>query len=235
MRPPDSTREPTNRDQADCRDRTRRTRLRVRDVGRITLTLARIVLALGCLACVVFVVAEAQWESRLEHAGGAYIITAPRAPLWSPPPKASYAEFREAFSESGGFPPKQASTVVRVLKWDSMLVEALLWLWAATGLASIFYLGDERDRVLRAAAFSFLGLTAGAFTTVGLWLVLGGWGPPMPELFGLVGVAGGITYSIATMGSPPNKPQQLPSGTPRAKNPEVEEGQSQGGRSDARR
>ena len=163
------------------------------------LTLSRVVLVLGGLACAFFVVTEAQWESRLEHAGGAYIFHAPRAPLWSPPPKASYSEFREAFSGSQGFPPEQSSTVVRVLKWDWMLVEALLWLWAATGLASIVYLGDERDWVLRAAVFACLGLTAGALASVGLWVVLGGWGPPMPEFFGVVGLVVGVACFVVTM------------------------------------
>lgn len=156
-------------------------------------------LALGCLACFVFVVTQAQWESRLEYAGGAYIIGSARAPLWSPPPRSSYSDFQEAFSESEGFPPEPAATVVLALKWDWMLLDALLGLWAVTGLGSIFYLGNARHRVLRVAAFAFLGLTAGACATFGLWLVFGGWGPPMPELFGLIGLAVGIAYSIATM------------------------------------
>src|SRR5690606_30389139 len=109
-------------------------------------------LALGCLACFVFVVTQAQWESRLEYAGGAYIIGSARAPLWSPPPRSSYSDFQEAFSESEGFPPEPAATVVLALKWDWMLLDALLGLWAVTGLGSIFYLGNARHRVLRVAA-----------------------------------------------------------------------------------
>ena len=41
-------------------------------------------------------------------------------------------------------------------------------------------------------------MTAAAAACFALWLVVGGWGAPAPELFGLVGVVAGTLLAILT-------------------------------------
>ena len=66
------------------------------------------------------------------------------------------------------------------------LLAALLW--------PIFLLGRLRPSWGRAMRFS-LGLFAGAALCFGLWLVSGGWGPPSPLFFALLGVFLGWRWS----------------------------------------
>lgn len=165
---------------------------------------SRLLLTLGCLACAIQFATQARWQAKLQHPSGAYLFQLPRAPLWDPPPFPTYAEFQRTFSgplsAPRSFPPEPECTTVRVLSWKGMLFEALLWLWLTTAVVSIFYPWDRRDRMVRTAAFAFLGLTGGACATVSLWLIHGGWGPPMPHYFGLFGLSVGLTYALATMG-----------------------------------
>lgn len=166
-------------------------------------------LTLGCLAGAFYFATQARWAAKLQHHSSDFTIRLPRAPLWDPPPLSTYADFHKTVSASPSpprsFPPETECTTVYVLEREMMLLDVLLWLWVTTAVVSLFYPGDRRDRVIRTAAFSFLGITGGVGASVVLWMIYGGWGPPMPHCFGYFGLAAALTYALATMARVPRR------------------------------
>jgi hypothetical protein len=151
---------------------------------------------LVCLGCVALVGINGRWEGWLTGPNCAWTVDLDRAPIWAPPPEPD-------FNESETFPPQGAPglTIKRVLRVDRMAFDLLLSLWLATVICGVLYLatrGRRRDLVLHVGLFVGIGLTAGAITCVGLWLVFGGWGPPSPGFFGGLGLFGGIVAGLVS-------------------------------------
>ena len=143
---------------------------------------------------ILFVAARGRWEGSLTLGNRTWIIDLERAPVWSPPAVPPYELFTRTFHDLPA-----ASTpgleIMRVFKWEWVLVEFALYLWGITLVFGLLYLsepGRRRDAALHYALSVAAGLTGAAFICVALWLVFGGWGPPFPVFFSLLGITSGI-------------------------------------------
>jgi len=155
---------------------------------------------LTCLTlCGLLALNNARWEGHLTHSYQSWIIDLERSPAWRPPPKPGFEIFHEHFKKSLSslHANPTSARIDRVLKLDTMALEFFLYAWPVLiifGLMNISKKGDVRDVVLHLGFCAAIGLSMGALLCILLWLVFGGWGPPIPMLFGLVGIYGGIVY-----------------------------------------
>jgi hypothetical protein len=102
--------------------------------------------------------------------------------------------------------------MTRVLAIERTSLLLLFYLWPTTWLAGLLYLairGPRRDRILHISLFAAIGLTCGAFICCGMWLLLGGWGPPAPVIFGFMGILSGVLAGMLTY-RPQTSRQQEP-------------------------
>jgi hypothetical protein len=146
------------------------------------------------------VLMRARWESRLHVDYCTWILTLPQAPLGAAPDVPTYQQFRKTFDDIPG-ESTPGLTIRRLLKWDWMLFDFLLYLWGVTLAFGIVYRmvrGKRRDPLLHGALCVGVAVTVAAGICVGLWLLLGGWGPPAPEFFGVLGVVVGLWGAIRT-------------------------------------
>jgi hypothetical protein len=161
----------------------------------------RWIFLVACLGCVAIVTLNGRWEGRLTLRNYTWIVDLDRAPVWAPPPDPPYAKFQKVFKESDDFPAggTPGLTIHRVLKLDSLAVDLLLYLWPVTFFSGLLYLalrGERRDLILHCGLSAGIGLTAGAVVCIGLWLLLGGWGPPLPDCCGSLALFVGIFVGI---------------------------------------
>jgi hypothetical protein len=154
---------------------------------------------IACLACVAWVAARGRYEARLSQGNQTWIIDLERSPVWAPPPVPPYERFKNEFND---LPPQgSGNTINRVLKLDWMAVDLFLDLWIVMLLGGICYWasrGTRRDWLLHCVAASGVGLTAGWACCAGMWLICGGWGPPIPELFAGVGLLIGAGVGLSS-------------------------------------
>lgn len=150
-------------------------------------------LRIGLLFSVVYAAAtilnHGLWKGRYKSVQTWSIQLEP-SPVWNPPSIPTYEQFHSQFD---ALPKNQAqgTSLTRILKWDWMVVDFLVYFWGITTGVSVVYLGiraKRRDPVLQFTLWIAAGLTGSAVTCVLLWGVIGGWGPPWPLLFGVVGL-----------------------------------------------
>jgi hypothetical protein len=161
-----------------------------------------LVLGLGCIVAVAW---NGRWEGRLLQADDMWTINLGQTPIWSPPPVPSYSSFKETFQNSRDFPVEGMSKyrIQRVLKLDWMFLDFLLYFWPISGLCGLVYLmvgKENRDLLLYQGFTTGIGLTVAAVLCFGLWMILGGWGPPYPVFFGLLGLVLGFFGGASTFG-----------------------------------
>ena len=154
----------------------------------------RLLFVLLLAASLLLVSARGSWQAHLVRADCTYIINLPTRPVWSPPTMPSYDTFRQTFTD---LPTDLASTpaIVRVFRFDSAMLELVLFATASAGLCGLIYLLTRRggrDALLHYALFIAVGFLAAAAACFGLWLLFGGWGPPFPLLFAFLGIGFGI-------------------------------------------
>jgi hypothetical protein len=145
-------------------------------------------------ASVLLVVARGSWEAHLRRGNQWTIIDLPTQPVWSPPPVPSYDTFRQELTQ---LPPDMPSdaVIVRVFRYDTAIGELIFFVAASAALCGLLYLLTRRggrDALLHYALFIGIGFVSAAGACFGLWLLLGGWGPPSPLLFAFLGIAFGI-------------------------------------------
>src|ERR1700722_3563157 len=132
---------------------------------------------------------EAVYEITANGDGEQYLIVVPDKPLWSTPSPLSYADFSKQFSTDDTIKPG-GRTSVRI-NWDWLLEGLFLnWLVIFVCYSLVYALGFRKSQSI-AAAFFFrtgLGLVGSAVVCILLWLLFGGWGPPAPVFFGVIGV-----------------------------------------------
>jgi hypothetical protein len=160
----------------------------------------RVVLIAGSLLAVGWPIVRSSWEARLILGNSSWIIDMGRHPAWEAPPAPSYSDFQQHFIQSGGFPPPNAPWTMRMgLKWESIVLESLLYLWPVTVAIGLLYLivrGPVRDVVLHCVLCAGAGLTLSVGACIAFWCVIGGWGAPMPILFGMSGLIGGLLGGV---------------------------------------
>lgn len=147
---------------------------------------------------------DGRWESRYATNEGSYLMDLDSIPIWDKPSPPSIDDFIEHFS--GSFLPS-AGEITVYHKWDWWLVDVfMVWLIGSLVIAPISFVAFRRDRFLGVFARVGAGLIASALVCVLLWLVFGGWGPPAPLFFAVIGlVAGGIWGTAYARKAPTNK------------------------------
>lgn len=149
-------------------------------------------------AVVLWLSSRAPWLAELHHGGCGYLLELGRAPVWNPPPEPSFARFAETFRQTLEFPrfATVADDVRVAVMGDHFCGELLLGCSLPCALCGLWYWavrGRRVDLVLHGALGVAVGVAAGAVGSIGLWFLLGGWGPPLLQ-FGLSGfVLGGLT------------------------------------------
>jgi hypothetical protein len=177
----------------------------------------RLLLLAGCLGAIALSAATAPWEARLVRGNHSWIMDLGRHPAWQPPAAPDYTAFRQHFDRSEDFPPPDGGWVIRV-SYDPVDVglAALAYSWPVAAVCGLLYLavrGPRRDVVLHCALRVAAGLSIAVAACVGLWCVVGGWGPPAVGCFGVLGVVGGIVSGLMSFSQgTPNHPLQQTGG-----------------------
>ncbi len=160
---------------------------------------AFVVSIIGLLTAVSF---RGQWEAQLRANGTTFISHLPDAPIWQPPVAPDYAHFT-AISDTLPNQQPDASVISVVFKWHWVAIDFLLWFWglvSATGVLYLLVRGAHDDPLLHFVLYTAVGLTAGGCTCIGLWIVLGGWGPPRPLFFAICGLLLGLVVGVLRWG-----------------------------------
>jgi hypothetical protein len=146
-----------------------------------------------------WVLSNGIWLGTLFDGNQTWLIHLDSQPVWSPPATPAYADFQIVFND---LPPQQSmrSKIDIQLEWDFMLVTFFLYLLGASVLFGIHTLIRPGRRslgvyIIRSLAISLTGAAATCFV---VWLLVGGWGPPSPLFFGLVGLVVGIWIGLFT-------------------------------------
>ncbi len=144
------------------------------------------------------------WQGHYTAGGGTYIVTLPENAIWNPPAVPAYSEFTSTFDSLPTTQPK-GSMIYRVLKWDWMLLEFMLYCLGAFCLIAPVYLLTRRSRpdvVLHIVSCIGIGLLLAALLCFIIWLAIGGWGPPAPLFFAMIGLGGGALFGVMTRPMP---------------------------------
>lgn len=140
---------------------------------------------------------DADWEGRLKDGECTFILELPDSPIWSPPAKPCYEDFESSFGELHEFPSRKHPelTIERVPRIDRVILQILALLLPVCLIGGLMHLavsGRNANLVMDVALGAGLGLLLSAVICLGLWMLFGGWGPPLPLLFG----TGGLIVSI---------------------------------------
>jgi hypothetical protein len=128
-----------------------------------------------------------------------YISHLPNSPVWNPPAVPTYGHFTQIFDSLPSQQPGSAAISIAA-RWDWMALEFLMQFWLLTSFIGVLYLITRHthvDRLLHVVLHVAIGLTSGAGACIGLWPILGGWGPPAPLFFGISGLILGIALGAS--------------------------------------
>lgn len=139
-----------------------------------------------------------RWEAHLAGGNRTCIIRLPVRPAWSPPVVPAYDTFQQTFRDLPPKPP--AGTIIeRVVRYDIALFDLLCFGAASASICGLIYVfrpKGSRDVVLHYASHIAVGMMVAAAICFLLWLVFGGWGPPFPLFFGVMGIALGLMFAM---------------------------------------
>jgi len=164
------------------------------------------------LACIAFVAWRASWIINLSAPGMSLgVVQREPAPLWSPPSDDLSDVLQDLSRKSEWHRVAAEDVSIRVEpRWGTMLVEILLLLMPATLFPGWIYTrvrGRRSDAVLHVAVRLGLGLALGFSLSFLLWLLFGGWGPPLivplSSLGGLSGLVMGVRSHRRVVEAPP--------------------------------
>lgn len=131
------------------------------------------------------------------------------APIWSEPPRLNYDEFSSVFDT---VPPRDTPDVTIGARPDysNALIYAILGLWPISliaGILSLVVAKTQPDSWLRASLGIGIGITCGALLCFAFYTIVGGWSPPYPAEFALIGAVGGGIASVCWRRSRPSPSQ----------------------------
>lgn len=96
----------------------------------------------------------------------------------------------------------------RVFRYDTAVFNLLVLVGISAAICGLPYLllrRTRRDAVLHYALFLAVGIFGAAVACLALWLSVGGWGPPAPILFAVVGIGFGLLLGKSKwQGHPPS-------------------------------
>ena len=151
------------------------------------------------LASIFFVLWRASWITNLSAPGMSLgVVHQESAPLWLPPAD-DLSDLLAGFNRNSEWHRVEVEDIsVRVEpRWVDMLVDLLLLLVPATLFPGWVYTrvrGRRSDVILHTGVRVGLGLAIGFGLSFLLWLLFGGWGPPLlVPLSSLGGLAGLVT------------------------------------------
>ncbi|MEM7147162.1 MAG: hypothetical protein AAF591_18745 [Verrucomicrobiota bacterium] len=179
-----------------------------------------IIVALFFVGTLVWMAFHGRWGSAYtlqeEQGSHSYLMDLSSRPLWDRPSAPTFADFTQHFSSSS-LPDTGEITVYH--KWDWWLIDVfMIWLIGSLVIAPISFLAFRRDRALGVFARVGAGLIASALACFLLWLAVGGWGPPAPLLFGIIGLVAGGIWAASYVKKPPtaNKTVEATAAPPRS-------------------
>ena len=162
-------------------------------VKRDTETLRTCFIALVLVAAS-YALHRCRWEATIQMPGGGIgRVQLPAAPIWNPPPAPVPERLVERFSRLHVASDLQSPAEVSLDVFGTFLIFAM-WYWLICVVTSIIYATLRRrvrDPLLDVAWWTAISVTASASGCMTLYLALGGWGPPSPEFFSLLGVFAG--------------------------------------------
>ncbi len=164
-----------------------------------------IAVALFFTGTVIWMAFHGRWESAYivqeDHGSASYLMDLTSRPLWDQPSAPSIADFTQHFSGSS-LPNAGAITVYH--KWDWWALDVfMIWLIGSLLIAPLAFIIFRRERALGVFARVGAGLIASALACFFLWLAIGGWGPPAPLFFAVIGlIAGGIWAGVYAKKTP---------------------------------
>ena len=159
----------------------------------------RMVLRLAIIAYLmisIFVVVRTGiWQSDCRIGGATFTSDLPPNPIWDPPALPTY----ESISSQFDLPIEQPDDceISMRLRWGGMLLEFAFYMFIlSTFLVCVFYHPHKfkPSRFLHATACVTISILASCCLCFVLWLIIGGWGPPVPILFILIGFVVGIYW-----------------------------------------
>ena len=151
---------------------------------------------IGYLMISIFVVVRTGiWQSDCRIGGTTFTSDLPPNPIWDPPALPTYESISSQF-DLPIEPPEDCEITMR-LRWGGMLLEFAFYMFIlATFLVCVFYHPHKSkpSRFLHATACVIISILASCCFCFVLWLIIGGWGPPVPILFILTGFVFGIYW-----------------------------------------
>lgn len=177
-------------------------------IRNINATLALIFVAGSLIWFLFHGVWEAAFIGQTEQGHHRFLIDLGPSPVWDAPEAPTQEVFSARFETSATqFPDHGRIEVYHKCSWWLMDLFAI-WLVGALVLAPIalfFYRKDKLLGVLGRVAAALLG---GAAICFALWLVVGGWGPPLPGLFAALGLGFGVVWSLVFLSADSNGSEQ---------------------------
>jgi hypothetical protein len=169
----------------------------------------RFLLLAALAAWFLHVAYNSPWLGVMNCGNHTWFIPMENAPIWLQRPPPDYDRFLAAVADI----PERDTPGLEIdarPEYSHALIFALLGLWPITLVIGILYsgmAGVRRDPWLRASLGIGIGITCGALLCFVAYTLLGGWGPPYPAEFALVGAAGGGIASLCWRRSQPNPSQ----------------------------
>lgn len=154
-------------------------------------------IALAFIAAVILLGARTlnngEWRGMLIHENHTWIIDLPTQPVWNPPELPKYSDFWQ-FDD---VPAQQlaGSRIAIEMGWEYLAGRFLIELWYLLvffSVVTLFAPQTHRNLGISLIRALTVSLSVAAVACIGLWLLLGGWGPPFPLSFGLLGILTGL-------------------------------------------
>lgn len=163
----------------------------------------RIAYLLALLGCALVVTFRCSWQGTLTLNNHTWIVPLGQSPIWSPPPQPTYESFASAFAGSKEFPARTTPGLRIEREWEATwsALELLLCFWPLSLICGCLYFGlreRRQDLILHLAFAAAIGLVPGAIVCFSIWLLFGGWAPPNPLFFGILGLILGVVFGLRT-------------------------------------
>ncbi|APZ91231.1 hypothetical protein Fuma_00817 [Fuerstiella marisgermanici] len=176
---------------------------RKRDLAKEDCRTLKQCFCVGALMVLIYSLVNCRWTATLVTVNsGTCSLHLSRAPIWDPPAAPAYADFANSFPflQDKPAPPHPATVHLEIA---SSFVHFALWLWPICCVVAIIYStlsGHSPDLLLDVVWWTAICMTASAALCVLLWIAFGGWGPPDPAFFALLGIIIGPCIAFLRQG-----------------------------------
>ena len=155
---------------------------------------------------------EAAFVTQADYGEHRYLMDLDVSPIWSTPDSPAREEFISHFSTKSE-PFRETGRIEVYHNWSWWILNLIMiWLVGALVISPISMLCFRTDRwlgVLGRVSTSLIFSSALCFL---LWLAVGGWGPPFPLGFGILGLIGGGIWSATFLRKLKQNSEQIAGG-----------------------